>query len=306
MKIKEIAAIMLISLATVTGAAWSYRHLETGRPMGNRSGDIYPFLGIFAGHYGKQDTLANSTGFNAAVSKALPATVRVLSKVGSGRTFGSGVIISEDGYIITNRHVIEGGRGITVTLSNQHVLPATLAGSDPSTDLALLKVDARELPILLYGNSDEVKVGQWVLAIGSPLRLETTVTAGIISARGRVLHIEGSMEQAPPIPFLQTDAATNFGNSGGPLVDVQGRLIGINTALASPTGSYTGYSFAIPVNMVKRVVKDILSAPAGSPVLFPHGISPGQQLDRSRPGSPLQSYRQIGNSTRKNIGKASL
>jgi serine protease Do len=147
---------------------------------------------------------------------------------------------------------------VTVTLSNRRSFKARVVGADPSSDLAVVKIDAQNLPFLLYGNSDEVKVGQWVLAVGYPLTLETTVTAGIVSAKGRTLDINRRQSQSPVESFIQTDAAVNPGNSGGPLINPEGQLIGINSAIASPTGSYAGYSFTIPVNIVKKVVNDII------------------------------------------------
>jgi len=169
--------------------------------------------------------------------------------------FGSGVILSEDGYIVTNNHVIENAQKIKVILNNKQEYDATLVGADPSTDLALLKVEAKNLPYLTYGNSDELKLGEWVLAVGNPFNLNSTVTAGIVSARARNLRInedEYSIES-----FIQTDAAVNPGNSGGALVNQQGNLVGINTAIASRTGSFSGYSFAVPVSIVGKVVEDL-------------------------------------------------
>ncbi|CAN5722829.1 trypsin-like peptidase domain-containing protein [soil metagenome] len=174
---------------------------------------------------------------------------------------GSGVIISDDGYIVTNNHVVQNADEITVTLNNKKTYKAKVIGTDPSYDLAVIKVDAAALPYLVYGNSDDVKIGQWVLAIGYPLNLETTVTAGIVSAKARSLGLNkdksgnagGGVES-----YIQTDAAVNMGNSGGALINTDGRLIGINSAIASPTGYYSGYSYAIPVNIVKKVVDDIM------------------------------------------------
>jgi serine protease Do len=169
--------------------------------------------------------------------------------------FGSGVILSEDGFIVTNNHVIENAQNIKVILNNKSEYTAKLIGADPSTDLALLKIDATNLPYLTYGNSDELKLGEWVLAVGNPFNLNSTVTAGIVSARARNLGInadEYSIES-----FIQTDAAVNPGNSGGALVNQQGNLVGINTAIASRTGSFAGYSFAVPVSIVAKVVKDL-------------------------------------------------
>nr|WP_319569996.1 Do family serine endopeptidase [uncultured Draconibacterium sp.] len=170
--------------------------------------------------------------------------------------FGSGVIMSKDGYIITNNHVIEDAQEIKVILNDKREFDARLVGTDPSTDIALLKVDAEDLPYLTYGNSDNLKLGEWVLAVGNPFNLTSTVTAGIISSQGRNLGI--NQDQYRIESFIQTDAAVNPGNSGGALVNQQGNLVGINTAIASRTGSYSGYSFAVPVSIVKKVVKDLM------------------------------------------------
>lgn len=174
---------------------------------------------------------------------------------------GSGVIISTDGFIVTNRHVINGAEKIVVTLNNKKTYDAEIIGIDASTDLALLKIDESNLSYMPYGNSDEVKVGEWVLAVGNPFNLTSTVTAGIVSAKGRninILRSDPSSGLSAIESFIQTDAAVNPGNSGGALVSSSGELIGINTAIKSNTGSYTGYSFAIPVNIVKKVVDDLL------------------------------------------------
>ncbi len=169
--------------------------------------------------------------------------------------FGSGVIISEDGYIITNNHVIENAEKIKVILNDKSEYEAKLVGTDPSTDIALLKVEAENLPYLTYGNSDDLKLGEWVLAVGNPFNLTSTVTAGIVSARARNLGINN--DQFSIESFIQTDAAVNPGNSGGALVNQHGHLVGINTAIASRTGSYSGYSFAVPVSIAKKVVEDL-------------------------------------------------
>lgn len=170
--------------------------------------------------------------------------------------FGSGVIISGDGYIITNNHVIESAQNIKVILNDKREFEAKLVGADPSTDIALLKIDAKDLPILTYGDSNNLKLGEWVLAVGNPFNLTSTVTAGIISALGRNLQI--NEDQYSIESFIQTDAAVNPGNSGGALVNQQGNLIGINTAIyGGRSGSYTGYSFAVPVTIVKKVVEDL-------------------------------------------------
>ncbi len=169
---------------------------------------------------------------------------------------GSGVIISDDGYIVTNNHVVENAEQVQVTLDDKRTYSAKIIGTDPSTDLALLKIDAKGLNFAGYGNSDDVRVGEWALAVGNPFNLTSTVTAGIISAKARNIHILPD-QKFPIESFLQTDAAVNPGNSGGALVNTKGELIGINAAIASNTGSYSGYSFAIPVNIVKKVVNDL-------------------------------------------------
>jgi serine protease Do len=193
--------------------------------------------------------------------------------------YGSGVIISADGYIVTNNHVVDGADELTVTLNERTTYPAKIIGSDPNTDVALIKIEAINLPFIPFGNSDNLKVGEWVLAVGNPMNLGTTVTAGIVSAKARNLGIIDSernenqnlnnpffQQQQQPSKsakslsiesFIQTDAAVNPGNSGGALVNLKGELIGINTAIVSPTGTFAGYSFAIPVNIVDKVVNDI-------------------------------------------------
>jgi len=175
---------------------------------------------------------------------------------------GSGVIISADGYIVTNNHVVEEADNIAVTLNDQRTLEAKIVGTDPATDLALLKIDAEDLPHLKFGNSHDIKLGEWVLAVGNPFDIGTTVTAGIVSAKGRnigILRQRGQQGNQLAIEsFIQTDAAVNKGNSGGALVNIEGELIGINSAIASPTGSYSGYSFAIPATIAKKVVEDLI------------------------------------------------
>ena len=173
------------------------------------------------------------------------------------RGSGSGVIISQDGYIVTNNHVIDNAANISVTLNDKREFSATLIGHDPTTDLALLKIDADSLKFLAFGNSDDLKVGEWVLAIGNPFNLTSTVTAGIVSAKARDISILKQQQYAIE-SFIQTDAAVNPGNSGGALININGMLVGINTAIASPTGSYTGYSFAVPSSIVQKVVADFL------------------------------------------------
>ncbi len=171
---------------------------------------------------------------------------------------GSGVIISDDGYIVTNNHVVQEAEFIEVTLNDRRTFEARIIGTDPTTDLAVIKIEASDLPYILYGNSDNVRIGEWVLAVGNPFNLTSTVTAGIVSAKARNINILVNPEGTAIESFIQTDAAVNRGNSGGALVNLRGELIGINAAIASGTGYYTGYSFAIPVNIVKKVVDDFL------------------------------------------------
>ena len=169
---------------------------------------------------------------------------------------GSGVILTKDGFIVTNNHVIDKADEIEVILNDKRSFKAVKVGSDPTTDIALLKIEGSELPFLSYGNSDLIKVGEWVLAVGNPFNLNSTVTAGIVSAKSRNLQILGN--QMGIESFIQTDAAVNPGNSGGALVNTRGELVGINTAIASRTGSFTGYSFAVPVSIVQKVVSDLM------------------------------------------------
>jgi S1-C subfamily serine protease len=175
---------------------------------------------------------------------------------------GSGVIISNDGYIITNNHVVEGAEKLVVTLNNNKNYTATLVGRDPSTDIAVIKIDEKNLPAINWGNSEDVHVGQWVLAVGNPFELTSTVTAGIVSAKARNINLIGnrntSEEVFPVESFIQTDAAVNPGNSGGALVNTKGELIGINTAIASRTGVFTGYSFAVPTTIAKKISTDLI------------------------------------------------
>jgi serine protease Do len=217
--------------------------------------------------------------FVQAAQKATPSVVNITAKIArTSRTSqedffnffggrgggggpvegsGSGVVYSENGYILTNNHVVEGASELEVTLADNRKYKATLVGTDTRTDLAVIKIDATGLIPAEVGNSDDVRIGEWALAVGNPFDLTSTVTAGIISAKGRNIDLLG--KGASIEAFIQTDAAVNPGNSGGALVDAQGKLIGINTAIATRTGSFQGYSFAIPVNLVRRVVDDIIN-----------------------------------------------
>jgi serine protease Do len=176
---------------------------------------------------------------------------------GPQQASGSGVILTPDGYIVTNNHVIDNSTKIEVVLNDKRTYVAELVGADPETDLALLKIEEVDLQFISFGNSDDVRIGEWVIAVGNPFNLTSTVTAGIVSAKGRNINLLRQNTDYAIENFIQTDAAVNPGNSGGALVNVKGELIGINTAIASETGSYTGYSFAVPVNIAKKILDDI-------------------------------------------------
>ena len=213
------------------------------------------------------------TSFVAAAKASMPAVVSIVGSSKGNSSFaenpfgffgddqgqvgsGSGVIYTQDGYIITNNHVVEYADELQVTLYDNREFSAEVVGKYPNSDLAVIKIEGEGFPVMNIGNSDEIQVGEWVLAVGNPFSLTSTVTAGIVSAKGRSLRI---IKDASAIEaFIQTDAAVNPGNSGGALVDTQGQLIGINTAIASRTGVFQGYSFAIPINLVKRIIDDII------------------------------------------------
>lgn len=227
----------------------------------------------------------NTTDFKEASKKSINSVVHVTTKVvqttfqrdifqeffygpgAGGKEFkqfgegaGSGVIVSSEGYIVTNNHVIEDASEIEVTLNDNSKFTATVVGADPSTDIAVLKIEKSDLPAIALGNSDDLAIGEWVLAVGNPFNLTSTVTAGIVSAKARNINLLNSPNKnvVPIESFIQTDAAVNPGNSGGALVNTSGQLVGINTAIASQTGSYTGYSFAVPVNLVQKVMRDLI------------------------------------------------
>lgn len=233
--------------------------------------------------YANSLAVMDATDFTQAADKVMPTVVHIATKTtvrtsayppgfdlwqeffGQGwdvpqkenvqQASGSGVIVQKDGYIVTNNHVVKGADEITVTLHDKREFSATVIGTDPNTDLALIKIEADDLTPINFANSDDVKVGEWCLAVGNPFNLNSTVTAGIVSAKGRNINI---LKQKYAIEsFIQTDAAINPGNSGGALTNVSGDLIGINTAIASPTGSYTGYGFAVPSNIVSKVIYDL-------------------------------------------------
>ncbi|MBL7857811.1 MAG: trypsin-like peptidase domain-containing protein [Cyclobacteriaceae bacterium] len=211
--------------------------------------------------------------FLATAKYVTPAVVHIRTAYGPGdfslnplqnylhhpmRSSGSGVIITDDGFIVTNYHVIEDASNIEVMLSNNQRFYAKVIGTDPNTDLALIKIKAKKLPFVKYGDSDKIRPGEWVLAVGNPFNLSSTITAGIVSAKARNIGILRERNQLPVESFIQTDAAVNPGNSGGALVNLKGELIGINSAIATSSGSYQGYSFAIPVSLVKKVMDDLV------------------------------------------------
>ena len=202
--------------------------------------------------------------FTTAADKVTPTVVNIKAIQASDYSFlgfdagsstGSGVIISPQGYIVTNKHVVEDGNRIEVTLNDKREFRAEVVGVDPSTDIALLKIPIQDLPYVQFANSDSLRVGEWVIAVGNPFNLASTVTAGIVSAKGRSINILDDAYRVES--FIQTDAVINPGNSGGALVNTHGDLVGINTAIVTKSGKYEGYSFAVPANLVRKVVSDL-------------------------------------------------
>jgi Do/DeqQ family serine protease len=297
MKLKQILIVAGISAVTAVGSVWTYDQLKKPEIVLGTTEKGLP--ANYAGFFDGKANTAEGVDLTKAANAAVPAVVHIKTKIpakkltnnvptqrsrgffddwfddffGNGpnvipeqRASGSGVLISEDGYIVTNNHVIsDGDKGvageINVMLHNKKSYKARLIGRDPASDIAVLKIDGNKFPFLLYGNTSNIQLGQWVLAIGYPLTLETTVTAGIVSATGRTINInrrQTANQESPIESFIQTDAAVNQGNSGGALVNTNGELIGINSAILAPNGTYAGYSFAIPVNIVKKIVDDIV------------------------------------------------
>lgn len=300
MKAKHILFTVLISAVTTLGVIFGYNQYEHNSNNPNFQ-TVLPANYKYAGFFDSGNSPSGApVDFTQAAAAAIPAVVHIktltnaktvnnnlpqqqspfsdlfgndllnqlFGQGGGGRermlperASGSGVIISDDGYIVTNNHVVAGADKVSVTMSNRKTYTAKVIAADPSYDLAVVKIDAKNLPFMLYGNSEDTKIGQWVLAIGYPLYLDATVTAGIISAKSRYLglnHDRTGGQQMAVESFLQTDAAVNPGNSGGALINTSGQLIGINSAIASPTGYYSGYSYAIPVDIVKKVVNDLI------------------------------------------------
>ncbi|UKJ07744.1 Do family serine endopeptidase [Solitalea lacus] len=283
---KKIALTLLTACVGGVVAVGAYKVFENKSEISIEDKQNVKFVS-----WGEKGSMVGSAGdvdFTGAAALVTPGVVHIKTTYTSGRgqqqynpfgdmfddffggrgrsrqpqkASGSGVIIAPDGYIVTNNHVVEGADEIEVVLNDKRSFKGKLIGTDPNTDLALIKIEEKNLPFVKYGNSDNVKVGEWVLAVGNPFNLTSTVTAGIISAKARNIGIlrNDDPDSRPIEAFIQTDAAINPGNSGGALVNTNGELIGINAAIASQTGAYEGYGFAIPVNLAKKVINDILN-----------------------------------------------
>ena len=274
--------LSLVAVSAIVGAGagyWASREAanQSSVPGAKAPGSIAPIsLASYSGQAAPQGIAP--VDFTQAAERSVEAVVHVKTKYyrqqqyvdpfyqfffgrpqqsqqPSAMASGSGVILSNDGYIVTNNHVIEDANEIEVVLNDKRTFAAQLIGTDPNTDLALLKIEATNLPTIEIGNSDDLRVGEWVLAVGNPFNLTSTVTAGIVSAKARSINILNSDMKIES--FIQTDAAVNPGNSGGALVNTRGQLVGINTAIASQTGSYAGYAFAIPTAIMQKVVADL-------------------------------------------------
>ncbi len=275
MSFKGLLAILTVVISAFIGAVlgimYTLRYVDSGATYNS----IEARQNITLASRGMDSSARASIGpnFERAAKLITPAVVHIRTTYGPGdfslnplelrfqqqsHSSGSGVIVSDDGYIVTNNHVIEDASNIEVVMSDNKRLYAKVIGRDPSTDLALLKVKARNLPFISYGNSDTIVPGEWVLAVGNPFELNSTVTAGIVSAKARNIGILRDKNNLQVEAFIQTDAAVNPGNSGGALVNLKGELVGINSAIATANGGYQGYSFAIPVNLVKKIADDLL------------------------------------------------
>jgi Do/DeqQ family serine protease len=290
MNFKKIAFTVFVSVVSALGAVTVYEHYHPAERVAMMESQVPARLASMAL---MNSSSAQPIDFRYAASASTPCVVHVKSIIKAekvayqgrpnpqdlfGGDFfqffqgpnpyqrqqdqmatGSGVIVSKDGYVVTNNHVVENATEIEVVMQNNKSYKAKVVGRDPDTDIALLKLDGDNFPSISFANSDSVLVGEWVLAVGNPFNLASTVTAGIVSAKGRNLNMIGDGQKASTAieSFIQTDAAVNPGNSGGALVNVNGQLVGINTAIASPTGSYAGYSFAVPSNIVNKVIVDL-------------------------------------------------
>ena len=263
---KELVKQIIVSVVVCGIGIWVYSHYFEKQPIIVTQEPASPPTELvdilFNPEIQSHFRAAAPDNFISAADKARPAVVYILTKeeehswrAEQEKSAGSGVIISPDGHVVTNNHVVEDGHKLQVTLNDKRTFEAVVLGIDPNTDLALLKIEAENLPFLVFGNSDSLSVGEWVLAVGNPFRLQSTVTAGIVSAKGRDIDI---LDQDYGIEsFIQTDAAINPGNSGGALVNTQGELIGISTAIITYSGRYEGYSFAVPSNIARKVIGDI-------------------------------------------------
>src|SRR5687768_5167238 len=291
MTVKQSIAAILVIAATSAGSIWGFAQYQQNQALSSHPSENKSLFTKAA--LVESPVIDPEVDFEKAATRAVPSVVHIttvgrarqagstpdlrnspfrdffgdefeMPGQGGGmqppaqRGSGSGVIITADGYIVTNNHVVAGAEQLNVTLSNNKEYKGKLIGTDPSSDLAVIKIEAKDLPFLSFANSDNVRLGQWVLAIGYPLNLEATVTSGIVSAKSRSLGINSRQSNTPLEAFIQTDAAINPGNSGGALVNTNGDLVGINSAIASPTGSYAGYGYAIPSNMVNRIASDII------------------------------------------------
>jgi serine protease Do len=271
MFMNKLIPIVVSSVCSALLAVFICKFFETPQKIyieGTGASPVYTNFGEndpFSGKLQRTFLSSSPTDFTDAASIVTPAVVNIRAVesanyswwgAGSfGASSGSGVIVSQDGYVVTNNHVIEDGNKYEVTLNDRREYRAKLIATDPYTDLALLKIEDNNLPFMTFGNSDSLRVGEWVLAVGNPFNLESTVTAGIVSAKGRSIDIlegEYTIES-----FIQTDAAVNPGNSGGALVNTNGELVGINTAIITRSGKYEGYSFAIPSTLVQKVIRDL-------------------------------------------------
>ena len=269
--ILSILVLLVASIGGIVGSVFTFRYFDS-TAASYKSIESRQNL-VRTSYTDSSYQVPKELDFLSSAKSVVVAVVHIRASYGSGsfslnplefalrpeeHSSGSGVIISDDGYIVTNYHVIEEATNIEVVLDNNQRFFAKVIGTDPSTDLALLKVKARNLPFLHYGNSDNVRLGEWVLAVGNPFDLNSTVTAGIVSAKARNIRILQEKNNLQVESFIQTDAAVNVGNSGGALVNLKGELIGINSAIATATGKYEGYSFAIPVSLVKKIMDDLL------------------------------------------------
>lgn len=285
MKLRNLSLTAFVAIMSALIAVGAYRYLDNSQPrtFEEKQASAARFAQV---NYAGNSEVPATLDFRFAAKRTTPGVVHIKTSYAPrqvsrndqynpfrdffgdqfapfgqqqpAESSGSGVIISDDGYVVTNNHVIDDGDKIQVILADKQSYEAKVIGTDPSTDIALLKIDEKNLPFIAFGNSDSVEVGQWVLAVGNPFNLESTVTAGIVSAKGRNINLLASRDTAAVESFIQTDAAVNPGNSGGALVNINGELIGINSAIATPTGTFAGYSFAVPVNIVSKVVNDLM------------------------------------------------